>query len=71
MPEMDKSNWFYQHLFFSLFPKKKVNTYSVSIYQNLKIPETGLEPVQLLRPGDFKSPVSTNSTTPANCVTII
>ena len=29
------------------------------------IPKTGLEPVQLIQPGDFKSPVSTNSTTSA------
>ena len=29
------------------------------------MPETGLEPVQPIQPGDFKSPVSTGSTTPA------
>ena len=30
------------------------------------LPETGLEPVQAQCPGDFKSPVSTISTTPAS-----
>jgi len=29
------------------------------------VPGAGLEPAQLIQPGDFKSPVSTNSTTPA------
>jgi hypothetical protein len=29
------------------------------------VPGTGLEPVRLIKSGDFKSPVSTNSTTRA------
>ncbi len=35
--------------------------------QKSMMPETGLEPVQLHQPGDFKSPVSTISTIPATC----
>ena len=33
----------------------------------MNLPKTGLEPVQLIQPRDFKSLVSTDSTTSAQC----
>ena len=45
--------------------KTSVNACKQTIYRGFRVPEAGLEPARLYRPRDFKSLVSTNSTTQA------
>jgi len=48
---------------------EKTSPRKSSVYEDLEgVPGAGLEPAQPIGPGDFKSPVSTSSTTPATVV---
>ena len=46
------------------FPRKKVSQISANPLISL-VPEAGVEPAQAQGPGDFESPASPSSTTPA------